>query len=131
MTDAFLYTRTIEILTSMAIGAFLCWMGYKLFFVKLSDKSNMDIEYGKLKLKLLDASPGIFFVLFGTVLISFSLIKSSKFQEEITSDKDKLVIKRIIEKSADSSGTAALENFIDITNNYNNVAFLRQLITTI
>jgi hypothetical protein len=118
MAEIFIYTRTLEILVLMLVGAFLFWLGYKLFMVNLADKADLDAQYGKLKLKLVGASPGIFFALFGSVLISITMGKMARYEELVGQTPKGSVVKRIIEKTAE--GRKEVKNFDDLVQAYNN-----------
>ncbi len=113
MQELFIYTRTIELLAAISVGAFLCWLGYRLFFKVLSEKSDLKLEYGKIRFQLFSASPGIFFSLFGTVIIASSVWNVAKFKEEIiSSDPSKTIT--IIEKGAEVRPDGTIRKFEDI-----------------
>ncbi len=82
----------------------------------------MDAEYGKLKLKLIGASPGIFFALFGTVLISIAVTKMAIYEEEERQSPDGKVVKRTIKKAVDEG--KEIKDFEDLVQVYNNAQSL-------
>ncbi len=82
MIETFLYTRSIEILMSISGGAFLCWLGYRLFHLGLSDKSDLKLEYGKFKFQIYCAAPGIFFSLFGAAIIFVSVWRQATIEDK-------------------------------------------------
>ncbi len=82
MIETFLYTRSIEILMSIIGGGFLCWLGFRLFHLGLSDKSDLKFEYGKLKFQIYCAAPGIFFSLFGAAIIFSSVWRQATIEEK-------------------------------------------------
>ena len=116
MKDIFIYTRTIELLVTILVGTFICWLGYRLFFKGLSEKSDLSIEYDKFKLQLFSASPGIFFSLFGAIIIASSVWNVAKFQEEQTSSSG-LKTKTIIEKG--NATESNIQNFDDLRDTFN------------
>ncbi len=113
MQEIFIYTRTIELLVSMVIGAFLCWLGYRLFFKGLSDKSDLKMEYGKIKFQIFSASPGIFFSLFGAIIIFSSVWRVATFQEEHISSNG-LKTRTFIAKGSSSDSNEKIQDFNDI-----------------
>jgi hypothetical protein len=113
MKELFIYTRTVELLVCILVGAFLCWLGYRLFFKGLSDKSDLNVEYGKIKFRIFRASPGIFFSLFGAVIVASSVWNVAKYQEEVVSS-DALKTKTIIEKGSGEGANCTIRNFEDI-----------------
>lgn len=104
MSEVFIYTRSLEIVISILAGTFLCYLGWRLFQIGLSEKSDLKIEYGKLKLHLFRATPGIFFALFGAAIISGGVWSSAKFTEEFR-NKDGTTGKRTITKSVDDEAS--------------------------
>ena len=74
MDKIFIYTRSIEIIIAIFCGGFISWLGYRLFVLGLSDKSDLKIEYLNFKLQLFSAAPGIFFTLFGASIIFISIV---------------------------------------------------------
>jgi len=116
MQAEFIYTRTIEILVAILVGAFLCWLGYRLFYRGLSDKSDLTLEYRKVKFQLFSASPGIFFSLFGAAIIFASVWKVAVFQEERlpAGDAESPPISTYIEKGGSAGTKGQIANFADI-----------------
>ncbi len=85
MDEVFIYTRSLEIITAILSGLFLCYLGFRLFVAEFSEKSDLKFEYGKLKLHLFKATPGIFFSLFGSAIIVSAVWHSASFSGEIKS----------------------------------------------
>lgn len=102
MNEVFIYTRSLEIIIAILSGVFLCYLGFRLFQFGFSEKSDLKFEYGKLKLHLFKATPGIFFSLFGAVIISATVWRSATFSEEFQT-KDGTRQKRSIEKSIEDN----------------------------
>lgn len=117
MEAAFLYTRTFELIVSLLIGAFLCWLGYKLFHLKLTEKSDLKLEYGRIKFQILTASPGIFFTLFGATIVFLSVWKVAEFNSEYQQSNG-LITRTSIKKNilshseSDQSGNESVSNLI-------------------
>lgn len=122
MSEIFIYTRTLELLVSMIVGAFLCWLGFKLFMINLVEKADLNAQYGNLKLKLVGASPGIFFALFGSVLISIAVGKMARYEETIGQNPKGTVVKRIIEKAAEDG--KEITKFDELVQAYNSAQTL-------
>ena len=81
--------RSIQKTLAMIIGAFICWLGYRLFITGIrKDKAELSFTKGEIKLQILNASPGIFFSLFGAVIIIISILQKESFKES-TRNKDK------------------------------------------
>ncbi len=73
MDEIIKLARSLEVIIAMFIGAFTCWLGYRLFEKGVSGKASLSAEHKKIKFQLLNASPGIFFALFGSVLVLISV----------------------------------------------------------
>ncbi len=118
MQEIFIYTRTIELLAAIIVGAFLCWLGYRLFFKVLPDKSDLKMEYGKIRLQLFNASPGILFSLFGAVIIASVVWNTAKFKAEVISPESSkistVIEKSVIEKSIRRGSDGEIRSFEDI-----------------
>jgi tetratricopeptide (TPR) repeat protein len=97
MIETFIYTRSLEITIAILAGSFLSLLGYLLFRHGLTEKSDLDLEFRKVKLKIFSASPGIFFALFGAVILSISVWRSAHFTEE-RQFPDGSIFRTVIEK---------------------------------
>lgn len=84
-TTAILLTSLQRIL-AIAIGAFLCYLGYRLFLnVQTKEDSNGKITMpGGLVIHLTRVGPGVFFSLFGTIIIIIFFQKPMEYSELIT-----------------------------------------------
>jgi hypothetical protein len=87
--------------------------------VNLTDKSDLDVQYGKIKMKMRGASLGILFALFGAVLIMISVAKMTRFEEELSYTPAGKVVKRIIEKKAKGDEEIEVNDFANLTQVYN------------
>ena len=72
---------------SLLTGLALCYMGYRLFLAGVWGASgDLDAKYSNTRLILKGAAPGIFFALFGTIVITATIFKgleiSSQFPAE-------------------------------------------------
>jgi tetratricopeptide (TPR) repeat protein len=108
MIETFIYTRSLEIAIAILAGAFLCLLGYLLFRHGLTEKSDLDLEFRKLKLKIFSATPGLFFALFGTVILSISLWRSAHFTEE-RQFPDGSLVRTVIEKGLGDESNFTLQ----------------------
>lgn len=69
-------------LTTLLIGFGLVYLGFKLFLVGVFEGGgDLGVTFSDNKLILKKASPGIFFALFGTVVIIVSLWKGQELQQ--------------------------------------------------
>jgi hypothetical protein len=78
---ASLVTYKIAILV---VGFLFAFLGYKLLIKGISGGFKLSAEYKGIKADLISASPGIFFILTGTIIISIGLYKGLTFEEERT-----------------------------------------------
>ncbi len=99
MEEIIKLARSLEVIIAIFIGAFICWLGYRLFEKGVSGKASLSAEREKIKFQLLNASPGIFFALFGSVLVLISVSQKTKITEY--PKKDGEPTKRVFEKPAD------------------------------
>jgi hypothetical protein len=68
-------------ITILLAGVLMAYLGYRLFMAdKIAPAGNLAASAGTYKLDLRGSAPGIFFCLFGTVLICVSLTGATKFQ---------------------------------------------------
>ncbi len=68
-----LIIRAIERILIVSSGMLSLCLGYFLFIKGLSGKASLKAEYNKSKIQLVNAAPGIFFALFGTVILVVSV----------------------------------------------------------
>lgn len=70
-------------LLSILVGAFIIYLGYRLFSKRIaSPAGDLEAEGKGMKLYLKGAAPGIFFALFGAFVICFSLYRGLEYKEE-------------------------------------------------
>lgn len=71
-------------IASLTVGLAISYMGYRLF---LEDKTvpvgDLDAKSGQTRLLLKKSAPGTFFALFGTVVISITILKGFEYQTEV------------------------------------------------
>lgn len=71
----FLY-KALSLLTGLA----MVYMGYKLFLAdKVNPAGDISVGNGKYALSLKGGAPGIFFSLFGTILVYFSIYRGLEY----------------------------------------------------
>lgn len=76
-----LLTGALVRLTALGIGAFLCWLGYRLFLdVPVTDTGGAELSgpHGA-SLRLTRIGPGVFFALFGTATVIWALSQSLEY----------------------------------------------------
>lgn len=67
-------------LVSLLVGLLFAWMGYRLFMAGVwGESGDMDASLRDFRVTMKKAAPGTFFALFGTVVISFTLVKGLEF----------------------------------------------------
>jgi len=72
---------------SLLVGLALSYMGYRLFMAGIwGNAGNMESNFGNNKIILKNAAPGTFFVLFGTIIISFTIYKGLEFDQYVNHD---------------------------------------------
>lgn len=82
---------------TVCIGLAFAQMGYRLFMTdKTVSAGNFKIEAGKYGLSLQGGAPGIFFSLFGTILICLSVFKGAEFNREPLQQVPLSTIEKII-----------------------------------
>jgi hypothetical protein len=93
--------RGLERLIAVLIGAFCVYLGYKLFdkLPEKSDSSGKTILPGGISIYFSRVGPGIFFALFGAVIIIYSIITQVSINDPMfainASDKDSTRIRQI------------------------------------
>ncbi|MBX7259946.1 MAG: hypothetical protein K1Y02_26565, partial [Candidatus Hydrogenedentes bacterium] len=71
----------------VGVGLGFAYMGYKLFLAdKTKPAGDLEARTGKYALSLRGGAPGIFFSLFGTVLICFSIFKGIEYKSSSPND---------------------------------------------
>ena len=65
------------------VGLAFAYMGYRLFLEnKIKKAGSLEASGNGSNIKITDAAPGVFFSLFGTVLIVFSILKGVSYINE-------------------------------------------------
>lgn len=77
--------RVAERLLATMLGGMSLWAGYRLFFVASHERSNAEASGHGFVFKAERIGPGIFFALFGTVVIVYGLMTKLEFQTPSTS----------------------------------------------
>lgn len=104
-TGEFFLARSIEHLVVAIIGAFVVWMGYRLFReMPLRREGEAKIALpGGISIFLSRVGPGVFFVLFGTALIGYTATRPVSYQQGNGTEN----ISGFSESSAPSLGTTS------------------------
>lgn len=78
---------------TLIAGIILSYMGYRLFMAGIwGNAGDLDVKFKSNKLIVKSAAPGTFFVLFGTIVICFSIFKGMKIDKKtISRDVPKIV----------------------------------------
>jgi hypothetical protein len=87
---------TYEI-TILLAGSFFCYLGYNLFKLGLFEKAgDLKASWGDKHLILKQASPGIFFAVFGAIIIVVSVSKDKSIRTIIKESKNTPINRPII-----------------------------------
>lgn len=73
---ALLMVRVIERSIILLAGLLLIYLGYRLFIAGVSGKASLKAKNGDRNFEFLNAAPGLFFCLFGFVLLSTMSFKT-------------------------------------------------------
>lgn len=93
----FVMTAIYKIMTLIS-GVIFAYLGFRLFMAdKTSDAGDLSVKYDKYMLNLKGGAPGVFFSLFGAMMIIISVIIGLKY------DKDEKGIKQDVETTKSSS----------------------------
>ena len=69
------------------MGTFFCYLGYRLFLLRVTTaESRFAAEWRGISIALNSTAPGMFFSLFGTVIISFTIMKGLNFDASLGLD---------------------------------------------
>ncbi|MBU1138139.1 MAG: hypothetical protein KKD01_11530 [Proteobacteria bacterium] len=110
-TFAVILFRSIERMASIIIGCYLIYLGYRLFLeipVKADSEGKFTLPGGT-AIHLTRVGPGIFFSLFGTAVLVFSLVTPVDYKEGIKTDTAGK-----IERSVSYLGAERAENSGDV-----------------
>lgn len=66
-------TELVFRLSVLSVGTFFAYLGYRLFFAGFVGPANLEAKGGSYSVSLSQAAPGIFFALFGTIMIVFGI----------------------------------------------------------
>lgn len=70
-------------LTSLSVGFLLSYLGYKLFMAGIwGNAGDLKANFKSNKLVLKNAAPGTFFVLFGAIVIAFTISEGIYFESK-------------------------------------------------
>lgn len=67
--------RSVQKIIGMIIGFLCCWLGYKLFLAGVGGEAKLSVQKDKIKFQLLNAAPGIFFLIAGAIVIGIGLFQ--------------------------------------------------------
>jgi|CXWL01.1.fsa_nt_gi hypothetical protein len=79
--EIFAFLVMYKVIT-LLVGFGFSYMGYRLFLAdKTLPSGDLETRYGEYALNLRGGAPGIFFSLFGTILICASIFKGIEYQK--------------------------------------------------
>jgi hypothetical protein len=82
---------------TLAIGLGFAYMGYRLFMAdKTGSAGDLQAKAGDYGLSLRGGAPGVFFSLFGTVLICISVFKGAEFKREPPKQLPSATIEKLV-----------------------------------
>ena len=68
---------------SLCVGLIITWMGYKLLVKGVTGEFNFKSNFNGFTSDLASASPGLLFVVLGSSLIAFAVLKDKKFETDV------------------------------------------------
>lgn len=83
MTETVLTTLIVTLLhvSMVAVGFGFAWLGYRLFCMGVYEKAaELQKAWGDKRILLKQAGPGVFFALFGVVVVVISLMRGTGFE---------------------------------------------------
>lgn len=84
-------------IVTLVVGLGFAHMGYRLFMAdKTGSAGDLQAKAGKYGLSLRGGAPGVFFSLFGTILICLSVFKGVEFKREPSQQLQNPDIKKLI-----------------------------------
>lgn len=79
----FVFMRMAERILAVGIGGVSIYLGFRLFFnLPTETTSSGKIELPGYKVVISKAGPGIFFALFGTIVLAYSFLKAPSYSDE-------------------------------------------------
>lgn len=93
-----LLIRTIERLIAIIVGGFSIYLGYRLFFsVKVNGEGAAKVKLpGDITIMLSRIAPGVFFALFGALVVGVSLMNPINYSDDEIETSDEKFRKREI-----------------------------------
>jgi hypothetical protein len=76
--------RDVERILVVIFGGASIYFGYRLFYLIKQKQGDLRIQGKEFKLSLSDVAPGIYFALFGSLLLTFNLFSSTESQRTET-----------------------------------------------
>lgn len=82
--EAYLFLIAIVYRTCiLLVGLIFAYMGYRLFLAdKTASAGDFEASKGTYAMSLKGGAPGVFFCLFGTILICVSILKGTEYKSE-------------------------------------------------
>ncbi len=97
-----IFAITFYKLMSLFVGTIFAYMGYKLFMAGVwGEAGDVQAQFKENKLLIKRAAPGTFFVLFGTIVVCFTIFKGLEFKDHGSTTSHENVIEIIEEKNND------------------------------
>ncbi len=88
--------RALERLVAVMIGGMAIYLGYRLFFTIESGEGNARVSLpGDITIMISRVGPGVFFALFGTMVVAASFYYAIKYQEISQSAREGTVIREL------------------------------------
>ena len=104
---SFVVLRSIERILAVFIGCFLIYLGYRLF-LEIPAKEDSEGKFtlpGGTAIQLTRVGPGVFFSLFGTAIVIFSLVKTVDYKVDVKTDPAGKVEKSVSYLGAGTEGS--------------------------
>lgn len=100
--------RELERLLTVLIAGLAVYLGFRLFYLAAEKQGELRVSGKQFSLRLADVAPGIYFALFGSAVLVFSLLSRVDFSQssvEVTPS-----VKRSVQSRAIASDSIALGN---------------------
>lgn len=78
------FTGIVIVRSIVALGGVLCiYWGYRLFYIATEKQGQLSVSTGEHQsLQLQDVAPGVFFALFGAIILIVSLFKPMSYKDK-------------------------------------------------
>jgi hypothetical protein len=105
--------RNIQKTVSLILAGFICYLGYRLFLAGVGETASLVLEHDSLKAQLLNATPGLFFMIGGVALAIITVLakerKQSRTQQRTTEKGDQVNVEELIVEGSEKTSRKGSE----------------------